>query len=530
MQRLREWQPKNCGLLKHWGIVCLTLALWPASSLPAQLSLPAYDHIVVVVEENESFGRVMGSASAPYINNTLAAGGVSFNNMYAVTHPSQPNYLQLYSGSNQGNFDDAVPTGQPFTTPNLGAALGAANFIGYSEDLPSVGSQVATSGLYARKHAPWANWQGSGTNQLPNSVSRPFFTTNASSQQVPFFGDLGNDPANLNYALLPKVSFVVPNLVNDMHDGSYPTNVATGDAWLQNNLSGYAQWAKTHNSLLVVTFDEVNSSGPNKIPTIFYGANLKNGTTVDGTYTLHNLLRTIEDTYGVAHSGSAANVRPLLTAFAGQPNETLARFQQGINGYANAHDTMVQQDSPGSAFGTAATLTVDTVATAGASQSLVRFDNILGHGVGQIPAGATILSAKLVIQTATNSTVNSVELHRMLRSWDESATWTSLTNGLTADGAEAAVSADFSLIPNLTGNTAIFDVSDTLQRWVNGTETNFGWALLPTGSDGWLLLSSEDTTAANRPYLEVSYIAAIPEPKLFLIAIALVLICWMKLK
>jgi hypothetical protein len=77
-----------------------------------------------------------------------------------------------------------------------------------------------------------------------------------------------------DYGLLPTVSFVVPNLDNDMHDGS----VAQGDAWLHTNLWGYAQWAATHNSLLIVTFDECDTTAPVTTTTIFaafYGAWVK---------------------------------------------------------------------------------------------------------------------------------------------------------------------------------------------------------------------------------------------------------------
>jgi acid phosphatase len=72
-------------------------------------------------------------------------------------------------------------------------------------------------------------------------------------------------------ASLPTISFVIPNLDNDMHDGT----IAEGDAWLYNNLSAYAAWAKANNSLLVVTGDEAENSESNHIPTIFYGANVR---------------------------------------------------------------------------------------------------------------------------------------------------------------------------------------------------------------------------------------------------------------
>jgi acid phosphatase len=91
------------------------------------------------------------------------------------------------------------------------------------------------------------------------------------------------------------VSFVVPNLVSDMHDGS----VSTGDAWLKTNIDAYAQWAKGHNSLLVLTFDEDDySTTTNLVPTIFVGAGI-----VPGNYSAsinhYSVLATIESMYGL---------------------------------------------------------------------------------------------------------------------------------------------------------------------------------------------------------------------------------------
>ncbi|MEO5500874.1 MAG: hypothetical protein ABIR31_05475, partial [Ginsengibacter sp.] len=57
--------------------------------------VPAFSHIVVVIGENTSMSSVFGNPDAPYIN-SLAANGAKFTNSYAITHPSQPNYLVLY--------------------------------------------------------------------------------------------------------------------------------------------------------------------------------------------------------------------------------------------------------------------------------------------------------------------------------------------------------------------------------------------------------------------------------------------------
>jgi acid phosphatase len=93
--------------------------------------LPKPDHIVMVIEENHSYSQIIGSPDAPYINRLVAQGAV-FTQSFGLTHPGQPNYLALFSGSTQGVTDNSCP--HIFTTPNLEHALLAAGltFAGYS--------------------------------------------------------------------------------------------------------------------------------------------------------------------------------------------------------------------------------------------------------------------------------------------------------------------------------------------------------------------------------------------------------------
>ena len=249
--------------------------------------LPKPDHIIVVVMENHGYTQIMGSSSAPYINSLAQdAYSANFSNSYALTHPSQPNYLMLYSGSNQGVTNDDNSPNDPFTTANLGKQLLKAGrtYKTYSESLPSVGYNGDSYGTYRRKHNPAANWMGSGSNQIPKSTNQPYtaFPT--------------------DYTKLPTVSFVIPNQSNDMHDGS----ISTGDTWLKSNLDKYIQWAKTHNSLFIVTFDEDNDQQGNHIVTIFCGSMIKNGT-YTSKITHYNVLRTIENMYGLHYAGGAAS-------------------------------------------------------------------------------------------------------------------------------------------------------------------------------------------------------------------------------
>jgi hypothetical protein len=223
----------------------------PATSPPRAGALPAPPaHTVIVLEENHGYGEVIGSPQAPYLNQ-LARQGALFTRSRAITHPSQPNYLALFSGSTQGVTDDSCP--HRFSAPNLASGLLAAGrtFAGYAEDLPATGSAVCSAGEYARKHVPWTNF-----SNVPAVDSKP----------------LRAFPAG-HYTSLPTVSFVIPNLCDDMHD----CPVASGDAWLRAHLSGYASWAGTHDSLLVITWDENDGSPGNQIPTIFAGQPVRSG-------------------------------------------------------------------------------------------------------------------------------------------------------------------------------------------------------------------------------------------------------------
>ena len=131
------------------------------------------DHIVIAILESHGYTELIGSSAAPYINFLAnSSSSAVFSESYAITHPSQPNYLILYSGSTQGVKNDNVPSDNPFTTPNLGRQLidNGKTFLTYSEDLPKIGFNGATSGKYARKHNPAANWMGKGTNQISTNV------------------------------------------------------------------------------------------------------------------------------------------------------------------------------------------------------------------------------------------------------------------------------------------------------------------------------------------------------------------------
>jgi phosphatidylinositol-3-phosphatase len=249
---------------------------------PTSSSLPRPDHVVVVVEENKGYDTI---ASLPYFA-SLAAQGTVMTDSHGVTHPSEPNYLALWSGSTHGVTDDSCPVDLG-SAANLGSQLLDVGLTvgGYMESMPSAGYLGCTSGssphVYARKHNPvadFADTSGAGTDHA--------FTSWPS-----------------DYSQLPTVSIVAPDLCDDMHDCS----AATGDQWLQDHLSGYATWARTHNSLLIVTFDEDDSStSANHIFTVLVGEHVKAANVSTQTINHYNVLHTVEQAYGLTMLGTSA--------------------------------------------------------------------------------------------------------------------------------------------------------------------------------------------------------------------------------
>lgn len=246
---------------------------------PTRAAAPGrWRHVIIVIEENHSYDQIMSSTEAPYMHR-LAAQGANFTNAFAEVHPSQPNYIALMSGSTQGVTDDGCLSGSLGADNLANQLLNAGySFTGYAEGLPSPGSTVCHSDRYARKHCPWVNF-----SDIPGDLSQP----------------MTSFPTDLN--ALPTVSFVIPDLDHDMHDGT----IAQADTWLHDTLGGYASWASSHDSLLLVTWDEDNNTTRNQIPTIAVGAHVQSGRQ-DQRITHYSMLRTLEDAYGLAPLGQAA--------------------------------------------------------------------------------------------------------------------------------------------------------------------------------------------------------------------------------
>jgi PKD repeat protein len=418
-------------------------ALTAAPAAAATAAVPRPDHVVIVVEENRGFGTVLGSPNAPFIN-SLAAAGADFTQSFAETHPSQPNYLALFSGSTQGLTDDSCP--HTYTAGDLGSQLIAAGFgfAGYSESLPSVGYTGCGSGKYARKHAPWVNF-----SNLAASTNQPFtaFPT--------------------DYSLLPEVSFVIPNLDNDMHDGT----VAQGDQWLQNNLGGYITWAQTHNSVFVLTFDEDEGTSPNQIPTIITGQGVVPGSYAE-TINHYNLLRTLEDAYGLAPLGAAASAAPIVDIWAppsgNQP--PVAAFTSSCDQLGCSFDGSGSADPDGSISSYA--WDFGDGATAGGSQ----------------PAHAFAAAGSYPVQlTVTDGEGASSAVTRLVRA----GSGPPVTFAGAAHGPAGSVRIEQATMPVQadSGDTAVLVFTRAVTSSWSGPSGVSGWTLLDTFTNGSIVSS-----------------------------------------
>jgi phosphatidylinositol-3-phosphatase len=243
-----------------------------ATALPDASAGPHGSHVTIVIMENKDYERVAGSPQAPYFNKTLVPQGVLLENGHAVAHPSEPNYLALFTGSTQGIHGDPCPV--YFKAKNSGAELIAAGktFTGYSESMPRDGYKGCYHGLYDRNHNPWVEFR-----DVPASDNLVYHGFPASPQTL---------------------VWIVPNICHDMH--SCPVRV--GDTWLSHNLPPIIAWDANHAGILVLTWDEADpdKSGKNHIPTVLVGPMLRAGARSRQDVDDYVVLHTIDEIFGIA--------------------------------------------------------------------------------------------------------------------------------------------------------------------------------------------------------------------------------------
>lgn len=234
------------------------------SEAPVEVKPKRPDHIFVVWFENKAYSQIIGSPSAPYIN-SLISKGTLFSKSYALFHPSYPNYVAFFAGSNYGVINDSCINGASRNYKTMYNSLCSANasFRWFSEDLPAIGDKTCRSGHYVERHNPTTIFL-----TVPASASVSLRRMNLTD--------------TTKYKGLPTVACITPNLMNDMHDGP----ITQGDAWLKTNFSALIDWCLQHNSIFIVYFDEDNKKDDNRIPVIMVGEHIR-ANHVDTTYHDH---------------------------------------------------------------------------------------------------------------------------------------------------------------------------------------------------------------------------------------------------
>jgi hypothetical protein len=265
----------------------------------------ARPHVLIVLMENREDSDVIGSASAPYVNQLAAHFGLATES-FGASHPSLPNYLDLISGSTLGITSDC--TSCTVDAPVLADQLTMAGipWAAYAEGMPSPCYMGASAPAdYAKRHNPFV--------YVRHLVADP-----AECSRVKPFSSLATD---LAAALPPDFVWVTPNLCHDGHD----CDTATADAWLQSfiqPLLGSAWYGS--GGVVIITWDEGSSSGGcchgahgGHIATLVLSARTVPGARLATPVDHAGVLRTIEDLYGLPHLADAActcsgSLMPLL--------------------------------------------------------------------------------------------------------------------------------------------------------------------------------------------------------------------------
>jgi len=227
--------------------------------VPVPSGQPTFAHVAVVVLENHSYSEVIGNTSMPYLNGLAQQYGLAAQ-YYADAHPSLPNYFMLTTGKTETPDDNFTGT---ISDDNVGRELTKAgkSWKCYAESLPSAGYLGADVYPYARRHNPFTYFSDFQNNAAAAANNLVPFTQ--------FAADLGNNA-------LPQYSFIVPDMMDDAHDGT----LAQADTWLQQNIGPLISSSAFQSSgLLIITFDEGSQSdvtnGGGQVATIIVSTKAK---------------------------------------------------------------------------------------------------------------------------------------------------------------------------------------------------------------------------------------------------------------
>jgi hypothetical protein len=258
--------------------------------IPAPSTVPRFQHVFVVMMENESYSDVIGNvAQAPFINGLLSSGS-ELTDMYAEVHPSDPNYLALSGGSTFGVLGNPVERDRTLRIPASNIAdlveSSGQTWKGYAQSANGP-CDLTDHGYYYRDDLPFVYYQDIGSN--------PARCRAHIVPQSQMDADLHQTSTTPNFA------WVDANDYFDMEQGGIPA----GDQWLRNLVTLIRQSPAWHEqaSLLIITWDEDHwdSQRPAQlIPTILLGSRyVRAGYASTFRYSHYSLLRTVEAAMGL---------------------------------------------------------------------------------------------------------------------------------------------------------------------------------------------------------------------------------------
>jgi phosphatidylinositol-3-phosphatase len=275
---------------------------------PGTGKIPQAEHVFVLVEENHSYGTVIGNPVMPYTN-SLAQQYALATAYYANIHNSLPNYFMLTVGQLVARDDLYQGT---VTAHNIVRALTAAGKTWkiYAESLPHAGYKGPTVHPYGKNHNPFA--------YLSDVVNSPAQAAN----MVPL-NQLATDIQN---DTLPDYAMIVPNFVNDGHDCppqmsscSDSDKLAQIDEWVQTNIGPLISSSAFGQSVLIYTWDEGDSSDTanrgGQIATILIGPSVRRGYESTTVYQHESTLKLTMQLLGIADYPGLAASAPSMTEF-----------------------------------------------------------------------------------------------------------------------------------------------------------------------------------------------------------------------
>jgi phospholipase C len=259
--------------------------------------------------ENHSYGTIIGSADAAYIDSLARECGLA-TNYHNVTHPSLPNYIAATSGialpSLQTFTQDCSPFGN-CTSGRRSIFSQGESWKAYEESMPS-SCEKNSFGNYAARHNP-----------------PTYFTTlsGCSSYDVPY----PTLAADLAANDLPSFSFITPNLIDDMHDGT----VADGNKWLSDNLPVLLNSPEYRDGgmAIFITWDEGDGGSYTTgeacihnttdvschVATIVISPSTPAGVRSGTLFSHYSLLATAEEMLRLPKLGQAASSTSMVSAF-----------------------------------------------------------------------------------------------------------------------------------------------------------------------------------------------------------------------